>query len=215
MRGGKTARAWIYDLGGRLWRGSGPVSGESAGRWRPSAAPMVPSDAELPASLRRRRGHRRASTTNMPHAASTTSAPGSWAGTCSARSADPGPTTSGRAGGEQSALSRAGVRSHPSSPSLAADGRRDDVPLRHRGHRGSARAHEAAGAQDVRLGGGVETIRRYLRAGLVDHLHLAVSPVILGSGENLLAGLDLPRLGYRLAEHVSTEAALHLIVERR
>jgi dihydrofolate reductase len=77
-----------------------------------------------------------------------------------------------------------------------------------------SRAREAAGPKDVRLGGGVETIRQYLRAGLVDEMHLAISPVLLGSGEHLLSGLDLPALGYRIAEHVASEAATHVVVTR-
>jgi dihydrofolate reductase len=73
------------------------------------------------------------------------------------------------------------------------------------------RAKEAAGAKDVRIGGGVQTIRQYLRAGLVDQMHLVFSPALLGSGEHLLAGLDLPELGFRVAEHASSQAALHVV----
>ena len=58
--------------------------------------------------------------------------------------------------------------------------------------------------RDVRLGGGAATIRQYLRAGLIDEMHFAIAPVLLGSGEHLFAGLDLPELGYRCAEHVAT-----------
>jgi dihydrofolate reductase len=76
------------------------------------------------------------------------------------------------------------------------------------------RAREAAGGADVRLGGGVATIRQYLRAGLVDELHLAVSPVLLGSGESLLEGIDLGALGYRVAEHVPGPDAMHVVVRR-
>ncbi len=76
------------------------------------------------------------------------------------------------------------------------------------------RAREAAGEEDVRLGGGVSTIRQYLEAGLIDEMHLAVSPVLLGSGENLLAGLDLPALGYSCTEHVPTDAATHFFLTR-
>jgi len=75
-------------------------------------------------------------------------------------------------------------------------------------------AREAAGSKDVRIGGGVQTIRQYLKARLIDELHLAISPVLLGSGEALLAGLDLPRLGYRCTEHVPTEAATHVVLQR-
>jgi dihydrofolate reductase len=64
------------------------------------------------------------------------------------------------------------------------------------------------------LGGGAATIREYLRAGLVDELHLAVSPILLGSGEHLLADIDLPRLGYRCVEHVPTAAATHYVLAK-
>lgn len=77
-----------------------------------------------------------------------------------------------------------------------------------------ARAKEAAGSRDVRLGGGVSTIRQYLRARLVDELHLAVAPVLLGRGEALLAGLDLPALGYRVREHAASEKATHVVIGR-
>jgi dihydrofolate reductase len=76
------------------------------------------------------------------------------------------------------------------------------------------RARQAAGARDVRLGGGVATIQQYLRAGLVDEMHLAISPTLLGAGESLLAGIDLPRLGYRCTEHAGTENALHVVLSR-
>jgi dihydrofolate reductase len=76
------------------------------------------------------------------------------------------------------------------------------------------RARQAAGSRDIRVGGGVVTIRQYLRAGLVDELHLAISPVLLGSGEHLLGGVDLPALGFRVTEHVATEAALHVVLGR-
>ena len=81
-------------------------------------------------------------------------------------------------------------------------------------HDALERAKDAAGGKDVRLGGGVATIREYLRAGLVDELHLAVSPVLLGSGEHLLGGVDLPKLGYRCIEQVGTPAATHYVLAR-
>lgn len=77
------------------------------------------------------------------------------------------------------------------------------------------RAKEAAGARDVRIGGGAATIREYLSAGLIDEMHMVVSPVVLGAGEPLLAGLDLPRLGYDVAEHVPTESAMHVVFSKR
>ena len=76
------------------------------------------------------------------------------------------------------------------------------------------RAKEAAGARDVRIGGGVATVREYLKARLIDQMHIVVSPVALGQGESLLGGLDLPRLGYEVTEHVPTEAAMHVVFSR-
>ena len=76
------------------------------------------------------------------------------------------------------------------------------------------RAKEAAGARDVRIGGGAATIREYLGARLIDEMHVAVSPVVLGAGEPLLAGLDLPRLGYEITEHAPSESATHVVFSR-
>lgn len=79
-----------------------------------------------------------------------------------------------------------------------------------------AQAKAAAAGKDVRLGGGVATIRQYLRAGLVDQLHLAISPVLLGRGEHLLGGLDLRSLGYECVEHhPSKRAAAHVILRKQ
>jgi dihydrofolate reductase len=77
------------------------------------------------------------------------------------------------------------------------------------------RAKEAAGARDVRIGGGAATIREYLNARLIDEMHLVVSPVVLGGGESLLGGLDLPRLGYDVTEHVPSESAMHVVFSKR
>jgi dihydrofolate reductase len=77
------------------------------------------------------------------------------------------------------------------------------------------RATEAAGGKDIRLGGGVGTIREYLNAGLIDEMHLAISPVLLGAGEHLLGGIDLPRLGFECTEHVPTASATHVVLTRR
>ncbi len=76
------------------------------------------------------------------------------------------------------------------------------------------RARAAAQGKDIRIGGGASTIRQYLTAGLIDEMHVAVSPILLGQGEPLFHGIDLPRLGYRLKEHVSTDAAMHLVIGR-
>jgi dihydrofolate reductase len=77
-----------------------------------------------------------------------------------------------------------------------------------------AQAREAAAGKDMRLGGGVATVREYLQAGLVDEMHLAVSPVLLGAGESLFAGLDLRSLGFRCTEHVPTQAATHIVLRK-
>jgi dihydrofolate reductase len=76
-------------------------------------------------------------------------------------------------------------------------------------------ATAAAAGRDIRLGGGVSTVRQYLQAGLVDEMHLAVRPVLLGAGEHLLGGLDLRALGYECAETVAGERATHVFVRRR
>ena len=81
-------------------------------------------------------------------------------------------------------------------------------------HAALERAQAAAGSQDIRLLGGAETIREYLQAGLVDEMHVVVSPILLGSGEHLLAGLDLPALGYRCTECVPSAKAAHYIIGR-
>ena len=81
-------------------------------------------------------------------------------------------------------------------------------------HAALARAQQAAGTRDVRIGGGPATIRQYLKAGLVDTMHLAISPVLLGSGESLLADIDLVQLGYRCSEHAGSAAAMHVVLTK-
>ena len=77
-----------------------------------------------------------------------------------------------------------------------------------------ARAREAAQDKDIRIGGGPDTIRQYLQAGLIDEIHLAVSPTLLGSGESLFAGIDLRQLGFSCTESVGTPKALHTVLSR-
>src|SRR3984893_13993846 len=81
-------------------------------------------------------------------------------------------------------------------------------------HAALKRATEVADGRDVRLGGGVATIRQYLRAGLVDEMHLAIAPTLLGSGEHLFAGLDAIDLGYRCTQHASAPNATHVVLSR-
>lgn len=82
-------------------------------------------------------------------------------------------------------------------------------------HEALKRARDAAGGRDVRVGGGVATIRQYLQAGLVDEMHFAISPVLLGTGEHLFAGIDLPKLGYQRSKHVPTPNATHVVLVKQ
>jgi dihydrofolate reductase len=77
------------------------------------------------------------------------------------------------------------------------------------------RAKQAAGSRDVRVGGGAATIRQYLSAQLIDEMHVVVTPVLLGGGEPLFAGLDMPALGYEVSRWVATEQATHLVLSKR
>lgn len=76
-------------------------------------------------------------------------------------------------------------------------------------------ARDAAQGLDVRVGGGVDTIRQYLRARLIDEMHIALAPVLLGSGEPLFSGIDLPSLGYYCAERTSSPNATHIIIKKK
>jgi dihydrofolate reductase len=82
-------------------------------------------------------------------------------------------------------------------------------------HAALEQAKAAAGGRDVRVGGGVSTIRQYLRAQLIDEMHLAIRPVLLGTGENLLHGIDLRALGYECERSVAGERATHVFVRKR
>jgi len=81
-------------------------------------------------------------------------------------------------------------------------------------HEALERAREAAKGQDVRVGGGVATVRQYLQAGLIDEMHLAMSPTLLGRGEAFFAGIDLQQLGLRCTEHVATANAQHVVLTK-
>lgn len=76
------------------------------------------------------------------------------------------------------------------------------------------RAKEAAAGKDIRIGGGVATIRQYLREALIDEMHIVLTPALLGSGENLFDGIDLTKLGYRCVEHVASLNAMHVVIAR-
>jgi dihydrofolate reductase len=81
-------------------------------------------------------------------------------------------------------------------------------------HVALARAKEAAQGKDIRIGGGAATIRQYLTAGLIDEMHLAIGPVLLGRGENLLAGIDTVSLGYKCTEHAFSDHAIHVVLTK-
>jgi dihydrofolate reductase len=82
-------------------------------------------------------------------------------------------------------------------------------------HAALKRAREAAGDKDIRVGGGVDVIRQYLNAGLIDEMHLAIGPVLLGSGEHLFKNINLPALGYEITEYVPTDAATHVVLTKQ
>jgi dihydrofolate reductase len=81
-------------------------------------------------------------------------------------------------------------------------------------HAATQRASAPANGKDIRIGGGVATIQQFLHAKLIDHLHLAISPILIGSGEQLFANIDLLKLGYRCTEHLSTPKATHVILSK-
>jgi dihydrofolate reductase len=82
-------------------------------------------------------------------------------------------------------------------------------------HSALGRAKDAAEGGDVRIGGGVATIQQYLRAKLIDELHLAFRPILMGSGENLFVGVDMAALGYHCTENISTQHAMHVVLTKQ
>ena len=81
-------------------------------------------------------------------------------------------------------------------------------------HAALQRAAEAANGKDIQLMGGAATIRQYLSTALIDEMHFAISPILLGAGEHLLGGIDTPKLGYRCTEHVTTPNATHVVLKK-
>jgi dihydrofolate reductase len=77
------------------------------------------------------------------------------------------------------------------------------------------RAAAAAGGKDVRIGGGVSTVQQYLRAGVIDEMHLVVSPVLIGAGEKFFGDLDLVKMGFRVTRHAISERVMHVVMERK
>jgi dihydrofolate reductase len=107
------------------------------------------------------------------------------------------------------------VLTHHARPPVTMDGGTTFYFVTDGIHSALKLATEAANGHDIRLGGGVATIRQYLSAGLIDEMHIAISPVLLGSGEHLLGGIDVPKLGYQCTEHVPTSKATHLVLTKR
>jgi dihydrofolate reductase len=107
------------------------------------------------------------------------------------------------------------VLTHHARPSLTMRGGTTFHFVTHGIAHALALASEAADGQDIRLGGGVATIREYLRAALVDEMHLAYAPVLLGAGECLLGGLDLPALGYQVSQQVTTPVSMHVTIAKK
>jgi len=106
------------------------------------------------------------------------------------------------------------VLTHHARPSLTMEGGTTFHFVTDGIHAALTRAKQAAQGKDIRIGGGTSTIRQYLSAGLIDELHLAISPLLLGRGEHLLTGIDTASLGYKCTEHVPTERAMHVILSK-
>jgi dihydrofolate reductase len=81
-------------------------------------------------------------------------------------------------------------------------------------HAALERARQAANGKDIRVGGGVDVVRQYLQAGLIDQAHFAITPTLLGSGEHLYAGMNLAGLGYDIVEHATSDGALHVVLAK-
>ena len=106
------------------------------------------------------------------------------------------------------------VLTHHPRPDLEMEGRTVFHFVTGGIHEALARARAAAGGGDVRIGGGAAVIRQYLQAGLIDEMHLAISPVILGAGESLFTDVNLPALGYTIAEKCFGENAMHVTIRK-
>ncbi len=106
------------------------------------------------------------------------------------------------------------VLTHHARPALTMEGGTTFHFVTDGIHAALERAKEAAQGKDVRIGGGVATVRQYLSAGLIDEVHLAIAPALLGRGENLLAGIDTVSLGYTCTQHAASEHATHVVLTK-
>ena len=107
------------------------------------------------------------------------------------------------------------VLTHHARPSITMEGGTTFHFVTDGIHAAWQKASAASNGRDVRLGGGASTIRQYLEARLVDEMHIAISPVLLGSGEHLLQGIDMRALGYECPKHLTTARAMHLVITKR
>jgi len=106
------------------------------------------------------------------------------------------------------------VLTHYERPPLAMAGETTFYFVTDGIHSALNRATAACGGKDIRIGGGVATLEQFLQAGLIDEIHLAIAPVLLGSGERLFENLDLLKLGFKCTEHVPTPTATHVVLSR-
>src|SRR6516225_3896757 len=192
-------RAWnrVFRI---LWESAGRSSTAGSSERRPSR----PCSARAVA--------RRAWTRPLPTARWTASVPSSLAGTCSVLCVGNGWTTAGTAGGETIRPYHAPtfVLTHHAREPIVMEGGTTFHFVTDGIHAALERARDAAGARDVKIGGGVSTVRQYLQARLIDELHFALSPVLLGRGEVMFEGLDLHALGYRVMESTAADLATHV-----
>jgi dihydrofolate reductase len=106
------------------------------------------------------------------------------------------------------------VLTHHARPSLSMEGGTVFHFVTDGIHAALERARAAAGGKDIRVGGGAATVRAYVQAGLVDELHLAISPILIGRGEHLLGGIDMKALGYQVSGQVTSPKALHVVLTK-
>lgn len=117
--------------------------------------------------------------------------------------------------GRESSIPHAGVCAHPLPSSSARDGGWTTFHFVTDGIEAALkRAKEASGGKDVRIGGGVSTIRQYLASGLIDEMHLAFAPVLLGEGEHLFSGMNLHDLGFAPVKTIMGENAMHVVLRK-
>ena len=143
-----------------------------------------------------------------------TLAPGSWGETCLARCEAPGPMRAGGMVGREPSVSHAGFRVYPLSAGATREGGTNFHFVTEGIQATLEQARDAAKGRTPISGVVAATIRQYLREALIDEMHIAIPPVLLGSGERLFYGIDLPRLGYKSTKHVASPNATHVVLTR-